>query len=88
MISWLIANGHRQIAACIKAGDHRFTKPKEPIYPLAKLAVGDSFGMPAHTLADRKRIARNVSQYGMRHGKGFRCKTDKTTLVMTVTRVR
>lgn len=61
---------------------------RPPIYPLGGLDVGASFTMPAPTHADRKRIARNVSQYGMRNDKGFRCKTDKTTLVMTVTRLR
>lgn len=61
---------------------------RPPIYPLGTLDVGGSFTMPAPTHADRKRIARNVSQYGMRHDKGFRCRTDPATLVMTVTRLR
>jgi hypothetical protein len=52
------------------------------------MAVGETFTMAALTHADRKRIARNVSQYGMRNDKGFRCKTDKTTFLMTVTRLR
>ena len=61
---------------------------RQPTYPLGSMAVGDTFAMPAPTHADRKRIARNVSQYGMRNDKGFRCKTDKATAVMTVTRLR
>lgn len=61
---------------------------RRPTYPLGQMAVGETFTMAVLTHADRKRIARNVSQYGMRNNKGFRCKTDKATLVMTVTRVR
>lgn len=61
---------------------------RQPTYPLGQMAVGETFTMAALTHTDRKRIARNVSQYGMRNGKGFRCKTDKITFLMTVTRVR
>lgn len=59
---------------------------RPPIYPLGPMAVGDSFTMPAATSADIKRIARNVSQYGLRHGRFYRCRT--TDGVMTVTRIR
>lgn len=63
---------------------------RPPTYPLGPMKVGDSFTMPAPTSADIKRICRNVSQYGTRHGKGFTCRLDKTTArpVMHVTRLR
>ena len=61
---------------------------RPPKYPLGTLGVGQTFQMPALTHQDRKRIARNVSQYGMRNDKGFRCKTDPDTLMMTVMRLR
>ncbi len=52
------------------------------------MAVGDCVTLDAPTSADVKRIARNVSQYGRRHDRGYRCKTDRQTRVMTITRVR
>lgn len=51
-------------------------------YPMGDIAVGESVTMPA----DPKRIARNVSQYGMRNGKGFMCRTKNG--VTTITRLR
>ena len=56
-------------------------------YPLGAMAVGDSVEMPAPTAADVKRIARNVSQYGQRHTRYYRCKTDRSDRVMTITRI-
>lgn len=58
------------------------------IYGLTPMAVGDSVAMPAPTGADVKRIARNVSQYGQRNNRYYRCKTDITTRIMTITRIR
>ena len=60
----------------------------KPRTPLATMAVGESYTADAPTTADCKRIARNVSQYGMRHDRGYTCRTDRQTRVMTVTRVR
>ena len=57
-------------------------------YPLAHLAIGEAATLPAPTADDVKRIARNVSQYGRRHDRAYRCKTDRQTRVMTITRVR
>lgn len=62
----------------------KFGRPSA--YPLPKLAVGESFDMPAPTSADIKRIARNVSQYGQRHDRFYRCRTKDG--VTTVTRIR
>ena len=45
------------------------------IYPMGTLAVGESATMPATKRGDAKRTSRNVSQYGVRHGKSFRCMT-------------
>lgn len=61
---------------------------RPPTYPLADMAVGDVFTMPAPTAADCKRIHRNLSQYGLRHGKGFRGRIDTATRIITVERVR
>lgn len=62
-----------------------FGRPRT--YPLADLAVGGKATMPAPTSADVKRIARNVSQYGMRHNRRYMCRTDRQTGVMTITRL-
>lgn len=69
---------------------HPDLKPlgRPPVYPFRAMAVGDTCTLPAPTSADVKRIARNVSQHGLRHDKGFRCKTDRATRLLTVTRVR
>ena len=45
------------------------------IYPMGTLAVGESATMPADNRGDAKRTSRNVSQYGIRHGKVFKCRT-------------
>lgn len=60
----------------------------KPRTPLATMAVGDVWHVDAPEPADCKRIARNVSQYGVRHAKGYVCRTDRLTRVMAVTRVR
>jgi hypothetical protein len=45
------------------------------IYPMGTLAVGESATMPASNKGDAKRTSRNVSQYGIRNGKCFMCRT-------------
>jgi hypothetical protein len=44
-------------------------------YPIGTLAVGEIATMPAANKGDAKRISRNVSQYGIRKGKAFKCRT-------------
>jgi hypothetical protein len=44
-------------------------------YPMGTMAVGDSATMPASNKGDAKRTSRNVSQYGIRNGKAFKCRT-------------
>ena len=44
-------------------------------YPMGTLEVGESATMPADKRGDAKRTSRNVSQYGIRHGKAFKCRT-------------
>ena len=61
---------------------------RPPTYPFGGMAVGDTSTLPAPTPADVKRIARNASQYGQRHDKVFRCRTDRQTRLMTITRAR
>ena len=63
-----------------------FRKPRT--YPIYDLEVGGSIQMAASTAADRKRIARNVSTVGIRYDRGYRCKTDRKTGIMTITRLR
>ena len=70
----------------MKSGSKPFGRP--PTYPLGPMAVGDCVTLPAPTGADVKRIARNVSQYGLRNDRYYRCKTDRATRLMTITRVR
>ncbi len=57
-----------------------------PSYPFRSMAVGDQATIAVPTAADVKRVARNASQYGVRHGRFYRCCTDMTTRVMTITR--
>ena len=45
------------------------------IYPMGALAVGEIATMPAANKGDAKRTSRNVSQYGIRNGKAFKCRT-------------
>jgi hypothetical protein len=45
------------------------------IYPMGTLEVGESATMPATKRGDAKRTSRNASQYGVRHGKLFKCRT-------------
>jgi hypothetical protein len=45
------------------------------VYPMGTLEVGESATMPATKKGDAKRTSRNVSQYGIRNGKAFKCRT-------------
>jgi hypothetical protein len=45
------------------------------IYPMGDMEVGDITTMTAADKGSAKRISRNVSQYGIRSGKAFRCRT-------------
>lgn len=64
----------------------QFGKPRT--YPLYNLEIGAATTMAAPTPADKKRIARNVSQYGLRHDRVYVCRTDPATGIMTITRYR
>ena len=44
-------------------------------YPMGTLDVGEVGTMPATKRGDVKRTSRNVSQYGIRNGKAFKCRT-------------
>ena len=44
-------------------------------YPMGDLAVGESVSMAADKKGDPRRISKNASQYGVRHGKLFKCRT-------------
>lgn len=63
-----------------------FGKPRT--YPLMDMEIGDVVHMPAPTPADSNRICRNVSQYGIRHGRGYVCRTNRQTRIISITRVR
>lgn len=45
------------------------------IYPMGTMEIGDIATMPAADKGDTKRTSRNVSQYGIRNGKCFTCRT-------------
>ena len=49
--------------------------PRPMIYPMGGISVGEVVTMPATKRGDAKRISRNVSQYGIRNGKTFKCRT-------------
>ena len=57
-------------------------------YLLGDMEIGESRDFPAPTPQDVRRIARNTSQYGIRHNRYYRCSTDTTTRITTVTRIR
>jgi len=57
-------------------------------YKLLELEVGEARDFDAPTTADVNRIARNASQTGIRHGRYFRCSTNRQTRITTVTRIR
>ena len=61
---------------------------RPPTYHLGAMAVGDTINLPVPTPADVKRVARNTSQYGLRHERCYRCRTNSDTRVITITRVR
>ena len=42
---------------------------------MGDIAIGEIVSMPADKPGDPKRIARNVSQYGIRSGKAFKVRT-------------
>lgn len=44
-------------------------------YPMGDMAVGEVSYMSAKAKGDAKRTSRNVSQYGIRNGKAFKCRT-------------
>jgi hypothetical protein len=56
------------------------------IYPMGTLEVGEVASMPATKRGDAKRTSRNASQYGVRHGKVFKCRTVEG--VTFITRLR
>ena len=56
------------------------------IYPMGTLEVGEVGTMPATKRGDAKRTNRNVSQYGIRNGKAFKCRTVEG--VTFITRLR
>ena len=56
------------------------------IYPMGTLDVGEVATMPAANVGDAKRTSRNVSQYGIRNGKTFKCRTVEG--VTFITRLR
>ncbi len=67
--------------------DRNKPQGRPSLYGFPDLAVGESVDVPVPTPADVKRMCTNASQYGIRRGQGYRCKTDRQTRVMTITRV-
>lgn len=57
-------------------------------FGFGELEIGQHVQIPVPTSHDVKRIARAASLFGTRKNKGFRCKTDRATRMMRVTRVR
>jgi hypothetical protein len=44
-------------------------------YPMGTMEIGDTATMPADTKGSAKRTSRNVSQYGIRNGRSYKCRT-------------
>jgi len=45
------------------------------IYPMGTMAIGDVATMAADKPGDPRRTSRNVSQYGIRHGRSYKVRT-------------
>jgi len=56
-------------------------------YPMARMVVGDVETMPATDKILIKRTSRNCSQYGIRNGKAFKCRTDVVKGLTFITRL-
>lgn len=61
---------------------------KSEIYNFHDIDIGATVQMLAPTIEDKRRIAKNVSVYGIRHNRGYMCRTDRKTGIMTITRLR
>jgi hypothetical protein len=57
------------------------------IYPMGTMEIGDVATMPADTKGSAKKTSRNVSQYSIRHGKCFKCRTDVVKGLTFITRL-
>jgi len=44
-------------------------------YPMGTLEVGEVGTMPAANVGDPRRISKNASQYGVRHGRLYKVRT-------------
>jgi hypothetical protein len=55
-------------------------------YPMGTMEVGDVATMPADKPGMAKKTSRNVSQYGIRNEKAFKCRTVEG--VTFITRLR
>ena len=57
------------------------------IYPMGTMEVGDVATMPATDSILIKRTSRNASQYGIRNGKNYKCRTDVVKGLTFITRL-
>jgi hypothetical protein len=57
------------------------------IYPMGTMEIGDVATMPADAKGSAKKTSRNVSQYSIRHGKCFKCRTDVVKGLTFITRL-
>ena len=57
------------------------------IYPMGTMEVGDVATMPATNSTLIKRTSRNCSQYGIRNGRSYKCRTDMVKGLTFITRL-
>ena len=57
------------------------------IYPMGTMEIGDVATMPATNRGDPRRTSRNVSQYGIRNGQSYKCRTDVVKGLTFITRL-
>lgn len=57
-------------------------------YGFDNMQPGQSIEIPVPTAKDVKHMCKLASQYGTRNDRGYRCKTDRKTRIMKITRVR
>jgi hypothetical protein len=56
-----------------RKGTRQMSRPM--FYPMGTLQVGEVGTMPATDKGAAKRTSRNVSQYGIRNGRSYKCRT-------------
>jgi hypothetical protein len=83
-----MTGGDKALVMAIEKENRKMAFGRPSTYGLGDMAVGDAKEFAVSTAADVNRVARNVSQYGIRNNRYYRCKTNRKARITTVTRIR